>query len=88
MRKIKIEKPTTDQITAMTREPTWSAGASAFDWEYDSMETCYIVKGDIRVTTPEGEVVDIGPGDLVTFPQGLRCRWEIRAPVLKHYRLG
>ncbi len=88
MTKIKIEKPTAEQVAIMVHEPTWSAGESMFDWEYDSAETCYIVKGDIRVTTPEGEVVTIGPGDLVTFPKGLRCQWEIRAPVLKHYRFN
>jgi len=32
--------------------------------------------------------VRIGTGDLVTFPKGLSCQWEVRSPVRKHYRFG
>ena len=28
----------------------------------------------------------MGKGDLVTFPAGMSCTWEIRRPVRKHYR--
>ncbi|AGP40227.1 hypothetical protein SCE1572_40435 [Sorangium cellulosum So0157-2] len=30
----------------------------------------------------------IQAGDLVTFPAGLNCTWEVRSPVRKHYRFG
>ena len=29
----------------------------------------------------------MGKGDLVTFPDGMSCRWHIIRPVRKHYRL-
>jgi len=36
--------------------------------------------------TPEGgEPVEMGEGDLVTFPEGMSCTWEIRSAVSKHY---
>ena len=28
---------------------------------------------------------EFGKGDFVTFPKGLSCIWDIKAPVRKHY---
>src|SRR5512132_3519779 len=36
-----------------------------------------------QVTTAEGEAVEFGAGDLVTFPRGLKCTWEVRKPIRK-----
>jgi hypothetical protein len=85
---IKVEKPSEQQVADMRRCPTWSKEVSAFDWEYDDTEICYLLAGDVRVTTEDGVVVTFGAGDLVTFPAGLKCRWDIRQPVHKHYRMG
>lgn len=41
------------------------------------------------VVTPDGgERVEMGAGDLVTFPKGMSCTWEIHKPVEKHYDFG
>ena len=38
------------------------------------------------IVTPEGgEPVEMGSGDLVIFPKGMKCTWEIREDVNKHY---
>jgi uncharacterized cupin superfamily protein len=68
--RIKIEKPSAETISEMQRCPTWSKEASVFDWEYNATETCYVLEGDVKVTMPEGEAVEFGAGDLVTFPPG------------------
>lgn len=86
--RIKVEKPTPADITAFSDCATRSKEVSVFDWEYDSIEICYLLRGDVRVTTADGEVAEFGAGDMVTFPAGLKCTWEVRAPVYKHYRLG
>ena len=86
--KIKVEKPTDDQIAEMKQHPTWSAAESVFDWEYDSEETCYVLEGEVMVTTEGGEVVQFGVGDMVTFPKGLKCVWTVRKPIRKHYKFG
>ena len=86
--RIKVEKPTPADIAAFADCATWSKEPSVFDWEYDSTETCYLLQGDVRVTTADGEVAEFGAGDMVTFPAGLKCTWEVRAPVYKHYRFG
>lgn len=67
--------------------PTWSAEVSEFPWQYDSEETCYFLEGDVLVTPEGGEPVEMGAGDLVTFPKGMSCTWVIRVPVRKHYTL-
>ncbi len=68
--------------------PTWSAEESEFPWRYDDQETCYFLAGDVVVTPEDGDPVEMGKGDLVTFPQGMSCTWKIRSKVLKHYRFG
>jgi uncharacterized cupin superfamily protein len=68
--------------------PTWSKEPSTFPWTYDQKETCYFLEGEAVVTPVGGEPVRIVEGDLVNFPAGMSCAWEIRRPVTKHYRLG
>jgi Predicted enzyme of the cupin superfamily len=85
---ITVKKPTEQEVAEMERCPTWAKEVSRFDWEYDAAETCYLLEGDVRVTTTAGDVVDFKQGDLVTFPAGLKCHWDIRKAVRKHYRMG
>ena len=68
--------------------PIWSKEASTFPWTYDEEETCYFLEGDVVVTPEDGPPVEMGAGDLVTFPKGMSCTWEIRDPVRKHYKFG
>ena len=67
--------------------PIWECEVSEFPWTYSEKESCYILKGEIEVTT-DVETVSIQPGDFVVFPQGLNCRWNVKAPVRKHYNFG
>lgn len=68
--------------------PTWEKETSKFAWSYDANETCYILEGEFTVIPDGGEPMTFGPGDLVTFPAGMSCTWEVHAPIRKHYRLG
>jgi hypothetical protein len=68
--------------------PIWEKEVSTFPWSYDQQETCYFLAGEAVVTPEGGEPVTLRKGDLVTFPAGLRCTWEVRSPVRKHYELG
>ena len=58
----------------------WTKEVSNFPWAYDSEETCYLLEGEVIVTP-----VHIAAGDLVTFPAGMTCAWEILKTVRKHY---
>lgn len=85
---IKVAKPSPQHVEEMCAWPTWTKEESVFPWHYDETETCYLLAGDVRVTTVDGEVVEFGAGDMVTFPAGVSCTWEVRKPVRKHYRFG
>jgi len=61
---------------------------STFPWTYGESETCYIVRGRFTVTPEGGEPHGFSRGDLITFPAGLTCTWEITEAVEKHYRFG
>lgn len=65
--------------------PIWEKEVSEFPWSYESKETCYFLEGEVEVTPDGGRAVTIAKGDLVTFPKGMSCHWNIRKPVRKHY---
>ena len=65
---------------------TWSKETSEFDWSYGDTETCYILEGEVEVTDSEsGEKIDFKKGDLVQFEKGLKCIWNVKKPIRKHY---
>lgn len=68
--------------------PIWQKEVSEFPWVYDEAETCYFLEGDVIVTPEGGEPVQMGKGDLVTFPAGMACTWKIQVAVKKHYSFG
>ena len=68
--------------------PTWTCSESSFDWTYDDKETCFLIEGEVTVTSKGGQFVKFGAGDLVTFPAGMKCRWDVHKAVRKHYRFG
>lgn len=65
--------------------PIWEKEISQFSWTYDDSETCYFLEGNVVVTPYGGQAVQMGKGDLVTFPAGMSCTWEITSDVRKHY---
>jgi len=65
--------------------PIWSCGVEEFPWMYAEKEVGYIIEGEVIVTPDEGESVTIKAGDLVTFPAGMSCRWNVVSPLRKHY---
>lgn len=88
MSEITIDRaPTQAQLDGMGvyQWPIWTKEISTFPWTYDSAETCLFLEGEVIVTPDKGEPVKMGKGDLVTFPAGMSCTWEIKQPVKKHY---
>ncbi|MCY3022385.1 MAG: cupin domain-containing protein [Planctomycetota bacterium] len=86
---IQVRKPTEDEIKKLGVRswPIWECEPSTFDWHYDTKETCLVLEGQVTVEAP-GESVSFGPGDLVTFPQGMDCKWKVAKAVKKHYKFG
>ena len=91
MSQIKIERePNQERLEALgvSDWPIWTKESSEFPWSYDEQETCYFLEGNVVVTPDGGESVEMGKGDLVTFPAGMSCTWKIAKDVKKHYRFG
>ena len=68
--------------------PIWTKEASKFPWTYDQNETCYLLAGRVIVTPDGGQPVEFGESDLVIFPKGMSCTWEILEDVEKHYNFS
>ncbi len=86
---IVVERPDERRLQALgvTGWPIWEKEPSVFDWCYGEPETCYFLEGEV-VVKAAGVDTSIRQGDLVTFPQGLRCTWHVRKTVHKRYRVG
>jgi len=84
---IKVEKLNQDELRkkGILSWPIWEKEVSRFNWEYDSIEECFLLEGNVTVQTKDGESVSFAKGDFVTFPKGLVCTWDIKKPVKKHY---
>ena len=87
-------------VTPMSREDVeakykisawgkWGCGVSKFDWQYSGTETAYVLTGKVLVT-PTGDWSDCKPmevkaGDLVVFPDGMTCVWDVTESINKHF---
>jgi len=87
--RIRVERPDLDRLNALNviTWPIWTKEPSTFDWHYDETETCYLLAGEAMVKAGGGDIT-IRKGDLVTFPKGLDCTWQVTRAVRKHYRFG
>ena len=91
MSRITIDHHPSEQILdelGVRSWPIWTKEPSEFPWHYAEQERCLILEGDIVVTPDGGEPVEIRAGDLVTFPQGMSCTWQVRQAVRKLYQFG
>ena len=68
--------------------PIWECEPSTFNWQYDEKEICLILEGEASIATMDKDIFKIKAGDLVTFPKGLNCMWNITKTIRKHYRIG
>jgi uncharacterized protein len=66
---------------------TWEKEVSVFPWVFPEQEIAYILEGECVITPENGKPVSFSKGDLVTFPAGLKCTWEVKSPLHKHYKL-
>ena len=84
---ITIQRPTAEELDRLQVAgwPIWSKEPSTFPWRYDEQETCFFLEGEATIKTDGSDVV-VRAGELVTFPRGLHCVWQITQAVRKHYR--
>ncbi|MDY0041493.1 MAG: cupin domain-containing protein [Desulforhabdus sp.] len=85
-----VRNPSEDELNKLgVRDwPIWTKEVSEFPWYYTDPEICFLLEGDVVVTPEQGEAVETGAGDLVSFPKGMSCTWNVRKNVRKHYKFG
>nr|CAB3447258.1 unnamed protein product [Digitaria exilis] len=67
--------------------PKWGCPTGKFPVKFDARQTCYLLKGKVRAHIKgSSECVEFGAGDLVVFPKGLSCTWDVVAAVDKYYK--
>ena len=89
--KVLIKSPCTASMIiqyGIKNWPIWECAPSNFSWHYIDKEICFIVEGEAEILIEGGESHFIKAGDLVEFPEGLICKWEISKSIKKHFRLG
>jgi uncharacterized protein len=81
-----IEKLSDQEIKSrgIPKWPIWEKDVSRFDWTYEGTEECLILEGEVDVETDHGKF-KIKAGDFVTFEDGLKCIWDIKKDIKKHY---
>jgi hypothetical protein len=82
-----VKKPTKNEKNEAESWPIWEKEESEFPWEYFDQETCLILEGKAVVKTSE-DTIEFGEGDYVVFPKGLKCTWQIKKKIKKHYTFG
>ncbi|XP_030549486.1 uncharacterized protein LOC115754571 [Rhodamnia argentea] len=80
--------------------PKWGCPPGKYQLKFDAEETCYLVKGKVKVyprgssssssssspSPSEDQFVEFGAGDLVIIPKGLSCTWDVSVAVDKYYK--
>ncbi|KAL3725177.1 hypothetical protein ACJRO7_030226 [Eucalyptus globulus] len=74
--------------------PKWGCPPGKYQLKFDAEETCYLVKGKVKVyprgssssPSSEDQFVEFGAGDLVIIPKGLSCTWDVSVAVDKYYK--
>ena len=68
----------------------WGGPTGRYALSYGARQTCYVVRGMVSATVegspPDGARIQFGAGDLVVFPKGLSCTWDVVAAVDKYYK--
>lgn len=87
MKKIEITQPADSELERLdiAAWSPWECEPSAFKWAYDQEEWCFIFEGRAEIRPETGEGVEIKKGDLVKFPKGLKCTWDVHEKIRKVY---
>lgn len=87
MGRIAVSQPDEEELDKLNISSwsPWECEKSVFDWQYDQEEWCYIFEGRFKIKTEAGDEIEAKKGDLVKFPKGLKCTWNIYDKVRKVY---
>lgn len=61
----------------------WDCTTGSFWWTFGDDETVFILEGEVRVTTEQGESRVLRQGDIAYFAGGTRAQWDVETYVRK-----
>jgi len=64
----------------------WACTPGSFNWTHAD-ETLVVAEGRATVERVDGEPVELAPGVLAFFPEGLTTRWTVHEPLRKAFHL-
>jgi uncharacterized cupin superfamily protein len=57
-------------------------------WTPDQRETIHVLEGSVRIEFEDRLPLEIGPGDIVSFPAGLAMTWYVETPFKELWFFG
>lgn len=63
----------------------WEAQPGKWEFEATAWEFCHIISGEVVLTTPDGVATTMKTGDAFVMRPGLKCTWDVKETLLKHY---
>jgi uncharacterized protein len=65
----------------------FTAQPSRFRYVFETDETIHVIAGRVRIEFDSGEVAELEPGAIASFPKGERATWEIIDPLREFFVL-
>ena len=57
-------------------------------WTPEQRETVHILEGSVRIEVTGRPPLELGPGDIASFPAGLEMTWHVSAPFKEIWFFG
>lgn len=65
-----------------------TATGPPLNWTPEQRETVHILEGSVRIEVSDGPTLELGPGDVASFPPGLEMVWHVTAPFKEFWVFG
>jgi uncharacterized cupin superfamily protein len=78
--------PGTTMHEVVRRDGVWvgmtriGSADGPIQWTPESRETALILEGSVRIEFEGRPALELGPGDIVSFPPGLAMTWHVTTP--------
>jgi uncharacterized protein len=64
----------------------WTCEPGRFQWTFDWDEFIHVLEGVVEITTDGmDQAVTLGPGDVASFPRGMKTCWNVKQKVKKFF---
>jgi len=57
-------------------------------WTPDTRETVHVLEGSVRIEFESRPPLELGPGDIASFPAGLAMTWHVSTPFKELWFFG